>query len=134
MAIASALNVEVASLIAKDPGGDLQSPGASGRAHTPPPPWRRITKPRLGTTFVGRIAELASLTAALVDDQRKRFVIVSGLPGIGKSSLISQFCAHPMLENWFPGGVYELDLREVDAENLAEAAYSGTSPGGADSN
>lgn len=51
------------------------------------------TTPRTGSVFVGRDAETTALRAALDDAAagRGRFVVVSGEPGIGKTSLVRRF-------------------------------------------
>jgi tetratricopeptide (TPR) repeat protein len=67
--------------------------------------------PVRGPGFVGRAMELARLFSALGSASPSAFVVVSGLPGIGKSALAREAAVNARARGWFPGGVLWMDLR-----------------------
>ncbi|MGW7277426.1 tetratricopeptide repeat protein [Streptomyces sp. NPDC054844] len=66
--------------------------------------------PVRGPDFVGRATELAQLYSALGAASPSAFVVVSGLPGIGKSALARQAAIGARTRGWYPGGVLWLNL------------------------
>ncbi|MFJ2008304.1 AAA family ATPase [Streptomyces chartreusis] len=66
--------------------------------------------PARGPDFVGRATELAQLFSALGAASPSAFVVVSGLPGIGKSALAREAAIGARTRGWFPGGVLWLGL------------------------
>jgi tetratricopeptide (TPR) repeat protein len=66
--------------------------------------------PARGPGFVGRATELAQLFSALGSASPSAFVVVCGLPGIGKSALARETALHARSRGWFPGGVLWMDL------------------------
>jgi hypothetical protein len=65
--------------------------------------------PGVVSGFVGRVAELAVLDAALAAADRPRLLVVSGTAGVGKTALATHW-AHRVRDR-FPDGQLHLDLR-----------------------
>ncbi|MEU5008314.1 ATP-binding protein [Streptomyces albidoflavus] len=75
--------------------------------------------PPRAPTFVGRDEELQRALALLDPSKGEDYaspVVVSGIPGVGKTELLLQV-AHTALAQagWFPGGTLFVDLRGYDA-------------------
>jgi DNA-binding SARP family transcriptional activator/tetratricopeptide (TPR) repeat protein len=110
-----------------DPGPDLLDSQLrvlrqrwAGDPQIPPPPPLTVPPAQLPsamTGFVGRAAELERLTAAVERRTTATQVVVTGPPGVGKTTLVVHW-AHLAVER-FPAGQLYLDLRGFD-------------PGGAD--
>ncbi|MFJ2576960.1 AAA family ATPase [Kitasatospora aureofaciens] len=98
-----------------------QSIGAVHFHPEPPPTPHQIRRPR--RTFVNREGELAALVAALgrLDDGEPAIVAFTGLGGVGKTELISQFVARHRAH--FPHGDLYADLaafRHLGGVDLSE--------------
>ncbi|KAA6223210.1 AfsR family transcriptional regulator [Streptomyces albofaciens JCM 4342] len=76
---------------------------APGRSPAPPP-----AEP---ADFCGRDAELTELTGLLAKEQARRTVIVSGLPGVGKTALVLRLARRIGAD--FPGGWHFLDAADA---------------------
>jgi tetratricopeptide (TPR) repeat protein len=104
--------------------GDIHLPPRT----TPLPPAFQVPYPQ-SSLFVGRRAELQTLAAVLLADAASTVAVlpaVSGLGGMGKTQLASEF-AH-RYRNQFPGGVFWLNMEQVDTISAQVAACAG--PGG----
>jgi AAA ATPase domain len=75
--------------------------------------------PRVGDIFVGRQEEREQLAAALFPASgRRRPVVVSGMPGVGKSYLVDRFYWQNMTR--FPGGYVRLALNPANPGSAAD--------------
>ncbi|RGD58628.1 hypothetical protein DR950_13270 [Kitasatospora xanthocidica] len=106
-------------------GGHVVQAGSIGSVHLHQPPTvptpRQIRNPR--PTFVNRDRELAALTSALgrLDDGRPTVVAFTGLGGVGKTELVSQFSSRNRAS--FAGGDLYADLsayRHLGGVDLSE--------------
>src|SRR5207245_2934067 len=67
-------------------------PPAASAEETPPAPAASEPHPRVEDIFVGRQSDWERLAAALFPASgRRRPVVVSGMPGVGKSYLVDRF-------------------------------------------
>ena len=72
----------------------------------------------------GRDREFNELRRALVDD-RENLVVVCGLPGIGKTTLVEEFCRHADRKGWFPGKIVidRAGAEDLDRQVTAQRTY-----------
>lgn len=77
----------------------------------------------LAHVFVGREQELSRLRA-LLQNERKKCVVVDGLPGVGKTALISRFVADAEAGRWYEGGVHLLRREDIVANDAAQVSYT----------
>ncbi len=82
-----------------------------------PPPKDNLPEPL--TPFVGRVRELAELTA-LLDDPQKRLITLFGPGGIGKTRLM--LAAAQARQTAYPDGVYFISLGTIDTGNFTSAS------------
>lgn len=75
------------------------------------------------TPFVGRESQLRDLKTQLVNEQ-KRFVIVHGPPGMGKTALVAKFLQSPDFATWFPGGFLLLRGQDVAESKAAQVSFT----------
>jgi transcriptional regulator with XRE-family HTH domain/tetratricopeptide (TPR) repeat protein len=104
---------------------ELLSTASSGRRRSFEPAPAVLAMPRGVTDFVGRSAEVATLTRLL---SAKRagpapVVVVSGTPGVGKTSFAVHAAAE--LADAFPDGQLFLDLRGLDEHPLEPTVILG---------
>lgn len=90
----------------------------------PEPGLRRL--PAKSPVFAGRGPDLQDLLSQLAPDGpadgQPRVVVITGLPGVGKTEIALQ-AAHLALDNgWFPGGALYIDMRGYDEERELTAA------------
>lgn len=85
-------------------GGDLIVP-------SPPVPPRQLEPRR---QFVGRAKELVTLLELLAPQARSGLGVVVGLPGVGKTALVTEAGYLALEQGWFNGGHLFLDLRGYD--------------------
>jgi tetratricopeptide (TPR) repeat protein len=105
---------ELQGIPRKPPVRPFEPPTGDPSVSVPPLP----THPRVEDVFVGRGDELKAMAALLLPaGGRRRPVVVSGMPGVGKSYLVDRFFSQH--GDKFPGGYARLAL---DPENLASAA------------
>ena len=75
--------------------------------------------------FRHREEELQRLHKAVLADSARRVAVVSGMPGVGKSSLVSAFAGSPAVDAAFPEGTLYVDLRATDVmaalDHIAQA-------------
>ncbi|MGH9151934.1 MAG: CHAT domain-containing protein [Acidimicrobiales bacterium] len=83
---------------------DERPPAAVVRREAKPPP----------DPFRHREDELARLEKAMLGESARRVAVVSGMPGVGKSSLVSAFAGRPAVDAAFPQGTLYVDLRATD--------------------
>ncbi|MER0480007.1 BTAD domain-containing putative transcriptional regulator [Streptomyces sp. Edi2] len=113
-----------------DPGPALQQlhlailRGETFAAATPTSRRRTVLAARPPTDlkdFTGRRTELAELQELLVRTGTPTIVVVSGLPGVGKSALTvrlaRQLCEEHPDTGWFPGGWHFFDARQGDLQD-----------------
>lgn len=91
-------------------------------------PIRQPTSAVASAAFVGREKELAQLKQLLIKD-RKRVVVVLGLPGTGKTALIEHFLGGKHIGRWFPGGVHPFRPDEVVERGTIPADYASLADG-----
>ncbi|BCJ56012.1 hypothetical protein Asp14428_74870 [Actinoplanes sp. NBRC 14428] len=103
-------------LTAADRGRLLDARPADPYAPGTPP--SAVSLPAALTDFTGRSEPLERI-AALADGDGTRTVVISGPPGIGKTSLAVQ-AAHQLADR-FPAGVFFVSLRGMDDEPAAPA-------------
>src|SRR5262249_25021916 len=85
----------------------------------PPKLIASLPHPRVEDIFVGRHAEREQLAAALFPASGSRHpVVVSGMPGVGKSYLVDRFYWENLAR--FPGGYQRLALDPENPGNAAE--------------
>ncbi|GIJ50553.1 hypothetical protein Val02_74390 [Virgisporangium aliadipatigenens] len=95
------------------PGPAADAVRAAARAgRRPPPPVPGLAPPRVVADFTGRESELRRFAELVGDRDDGAVVVVSGPPGVGKTSLVVQAAAR--LAEHFPDGVFFLDLRGLD--------------------
>jgi DNA-binding SARP family transcriptional activator len=96
-----------------DPGNRADG----SRAGTAPPTPRQL--PATVPNFAGRAAEFAALTKAL-DDGRTRIMMITGVAGVGKTTLAVQWAQH--VARRFPDGQLYANLRGFDPSGAPVAA------------
>ena len=81
-------------------GGGLREPAADGQRTAPAPPSERVPLPVIGgtaasTPFVGRSSHLERLRSPWLESGtgKRRFALLVGEPGVGKTRLAAQFAA-----------------------------------------
>ena len=94
---------------------DERPPAAVVRRESRPPP----------NPFRHREDELKRLEKAMLGERARRVAVVSGMPGVGKSSLVSAFAGRPAVDAAFPEGTLYVDLRATDVmsalDHIAQA-------------
>jgi DNA-binding SARP family transcriptional activator/tetratricopeptide (TPR) repeat protein len=94
------------------------SDGSSDSNSTAPLPPRQL--PASVPNFCGRAAELATLTQALEDSRRARIMTITGVAGVGKTTL-AVYWAHQFAP-CFPDGQLYVNLRGFDPSGAPVAA------------
>src|ERR1035437_2964143 len=95
---------------------DLTTEPATALTHLPPPP----------AYFVGRDSETADISGFLETKNGARVLVLTGLPGAGKTALALQASHQASRRGWYRGGVIFIDLHgytdsRVDSRQALDA-------------
>jgi tetratricopeptide (TPR) repeat protein len=116
---AGSVNRVVSSVVGDVAGAVVQAGSISGGVVVHQAAWQTVVPwqlPRSRTGFVGRKEQLAALDALVEDRDAVGILVVDGMAGVGKSSLVVHW-AHRCADQ-FPDGQLYVDLRGFDPASV----------------